>query len=140
MSKLQEIEARRAARKAALAEQEDTQRAEDLEALDALEVEHGDSNIAHVDVAFTPGLPTLAAVKAPSRNVIKRYRDRVKPRKNGQAGDPTEAAIELCGACRVYPDAEVFAQMLEARPGLDSQLGLLALRLAVGVEEEKGKD
>lgn len=41
-SKLEEIEKRRAERKSALAVKKEEQKVKDLEALDALEIEHGD--------------------------------------------------------------------------------------------------
>lgn len=140
---IEEIEARRAARRAALEEQRNEQLALDLEALDSAEVEHGDNAVARVDVPFTPGLPTLCIVKTPNRAAIKRYRDRIKPRQSRRGRDSdvdhAAAAIELCGVCLVYPDKEVFERMLDVRPGLDSQLGQIATRLSIGEEEEQGK-
>lgn len=137
--KIAEIEARRAKRKAAAAEAYETQRAADLEALDALEVEHGDSNVASVDVDYQPGAPTMAVVKAPSKIYVKRYQDRVKPKRDGRMGDAQEAAEELAAVCVVYPGKEAFDAMVEARPGLRVQCGLAALKLAVGRESDLGK-
>jgi hypothetical protein len=139
LSKLEEIEARRAARKAGLQEPRDEQRAADLEAVDALEIEHGDSNVATLEVPFTPGLPTLLAARCPKPIELKRYRDTVKTKKDGTPGDPIGAAIMVGGVCRVYPDAETFAKVLEARPGVDVQLGLAALKLASAKAEDEGK-
>lgn len=138
-SKLEEIEARREARKAALREAQEEQRAADLEAVDALEVEHGDSNITLLDLPFTPGMPTLVAGRAPTTLEIKRYRDRVKPRKDGKPGDPVAAAEEIASVCRVYPDADTYAQVLEARPGVHIQLGLEVMKLATGRAQEDAK-
>jgi hypothetical protein len=137
---LEEIEARRDKRKAELAELRDMQRAIDLEALDALEVEHGDSNVAYLEVSFTPGLPLLVAARCPKPAEIKRYQERLKPKANGKTGDPIAAAEEIAACCRVYPNAEVYKDLLEARPGVNVQVGLLALELATGKAHEEGKD
>lgn len=138
---IEDIQARRAARKAELAKQCEAQRAVDLAALDAAEVEHGDSNIAYVNVPFTPGLPTLAVVRTPSDPEQKRYRDTVKPKKlDGTFGDTTQAAKQLARAALVYPDPDVYAAQCAARPGLPTQLGLAALKLADAQEAEESKD
>jgi len=141
LSKLEAIEAKREARKAELAKKYNEQRAIDLEAIDELEIEHGDSNIRVVDVPFTPGLPTCFAGKCPSPDLVKRYRTRVSPKKDGSTdASPMAAAQEVGAACRVYPDAETWAKLLAARPGIDVQLGLEVLRLAAGRAQEEGKN
>lgn len=132
------IQAKRAERKADLAKQKAAQMAVDLEAIDALEVELGDSNVANVEVGFVPGLPVLAAIRCPKPAEIKRYRARLKPVK-GEPGDNIAAAEELGAACRIYPDADTFAAMCAARGGLVVQLGLEAAKLSVGKAEDEGK-
>jgi hypothetical protein len=139
VSDLEAIEARRAARKEALQQAHDAQRVKDLEAIDALEIEHGDSNIATLEVPYTPDLPTMIAVRCPKPVEVKRYRDRVKPKKDGSPGDSLGGALELAAVCRVYPDADTYAALLEARPGVDAQLGLLAIQLSAGKAEAAGK-
>jgi hypothetical protein len=139
-AELDAIEAQRAERKAKLAKQAEAQRAVDLVKIDALEVEHGDSNIKVIEVPFTPGLVTLAAVRAPSPPEVKRYRSRVKPNaKTGEPGDAVAAAEELASVCRVYPGEDEYAALLEARPGLHVQLGVAAIQLAAGRAEDAGK-
>ncbi len=130
MSALEAIEAKRAARKAKLDEQHAEQLATDLEAVDALETEHGDSNVAVLRVPFTPGQPALCAARCPNTHEIKRYRDRI--RKDGGKGDPVAAAEEIAAVCRVYPDADTYKAMLDARPGIHVQLGVEAVKLASG--------
>ena len=140
-AKIAEIEARRAARKAALAEQESAQRAVDLEALDAAEVEYGDSNVCHMDVPYTPGMPTLVIARCPKPSEVKRYQDRVKPKANGKASPdaPMDAARELTAVVLVYPSKEVFTELCEQRPSLDLQLGVEALGLAQASRVDEGK-
>jgi hypothetical protein len=125
----------RAERKAKLAEQAAAQKAIDLEAIDALEVEHGDSNIAVVEVPYTPGLPVLAAAKVPPEAYLKRYRARLKE----DVKNAPEAAEEVADACCVYPDPEVRKALFAARGGLRVQLGGAAIKLATGREESEGK-
>lgn len=136
MTSLQDIEARREARKAQLESARSEQIAVDLEAIDALEVEHGDSNIAEVEIPFTAGLPVKLAVRTPKPVELKRYRDRLRKNKDQQL----EAAQELAAVTWVYPsDKEVQKAVLEARPGVDGQLGVTALQLALGKTEDDVK-
>jgi hypothetical protein len=140
-SRLDEIEAKRAARKAELQAQADEQRVTDIEALNDAEIQHGDTNVCSVDVPFTPGLPTLCIGRLPSGIELKRYRASLKV--NGQQVDiaaANEAAAQLGRTVRVYPDAETFAKMCEARPDLASQLGSRATKLAQGKAVAEGND
>lgn len=132
---------RRDARKAELQQQANAQRELDLEALDALEIEHGDSNVKALSVPYTPGLPTMCACRTPRPEEIKRYRARVKPDSKGRTGDPTAAAEELATVVRIYPaDAETYAKMCEARPGLHVHLGIASIELSVGEAESEAKN
>lgn len=140
LTKSEEIQARRAARKAALDKEEETQAAIDLEEIDALEVEYGDNNIGVIVVPFTPGSVTRVACRTPKPEEIKRYRHRAKPKKLGDVPNGQEAAAELAAVCYVYPrNKEAWDLVLSQRPGLDTQLGLRAVALAVGEEEQEGK-
>jgi hypothetical protein len=136
MSSLEEIEARRAARKEAQAKQRDEQRVVDLEAVDALEVQFGDSNVRYVDVPYTPGLPTLAAVRCPKPIEIKRYRATVAPDHKAFA---SKAAEDLGAICLVYPVGDDRDRLLEARPGLLVGLGIEALGMSTGRAQDEGK-
>jgi hypothetical protein len=139
MPTLEQIEAKREARKAQAETDRKAQLAIDLEAIDALECEYGDSNVAMVEVTYLPGLPVLVACRTPKGPEIKRYRDRVKDKGNGKSGDPIAAAIELAAVCRVYPPKEAYDLILEARPGIDTQIGVEALKLASGKAASEGK-
>ena len=140
MSRLDEIEARRAARKAELQAQADVQRAEDLEALDGLEQEHGDTSVCYVDVPYTPGLPTLAVARVPQPAELKRYRQTLKVKADDvDVNAATDAAAQLGAVVCVYPEKEVFAKMCAARPDLKSQLGSRAVKLAQGRAADEGK-
>jgi len=144
-TKSQEIQERRDARKEQLEKLEDEQAAIDLELLDALEIEFGDSNVSVIKVPFTPGSVTRVATRTPKPEEIARYRHRVKPKKIGEMPNTTEGAAELAALTRIYPkrDADgdaAWSLILAQRPGLDTQLGQAAVKLALGSEEEQGKD
>ena len=140
MSKIDEIEARRAQRKAQARAIVEEQRVRDIEALDSLEVEHGDHNVAAVELSYpVPGAPTLCVVRCPKPTELKRWQDRVKPRK-GKDPDNARAIEELAGPCTLYPDADTLKALLTERYGLKAQLGLAALRLHDAQVEEQGKD
>lgn len=138
-SRLDAIEAKRNARKAETDAAADDQRATDLEAIDALETEHGDSNVAVLRVPFTAGLPTLVAVRCPAPVELKRFRALVKPPKDGKPVDYVPPTEQLASTCLVYPDKETFAKLCEARPGLHMQLGTSALKLGTAEEDAQGK-
>ncbi len=132
------LEAARAERKAKLANAEAEQRLADLLAIDRLEQEHGDSNVAVLESPFTAGLPVMLAVRVPNRAELKRYRDMLKPDKQGRS-DAVAAAILIGKACLIYPAPDVFDAVLEARPGVDVQLGVAAVNLAAARASEEGK-
>ncbi len=110
-----------------------------------LEIELGVNAMAAIVVPFTPGSVTRVATRTPSPEEIKRYRARAKPKKPGELGNLHEGAAELAALTRVYPPRDggagdaAWTLVLSQRPGLDTQLGLLAVKLAVGSEEDEGK-
>src|SRR5690606_29873010 len=136
MSTLEEIQAARAARKEAKAAREQEQLVEDLTAINELEIEHGDENIATLRVAFTEGSPVMVAVRTPKPGEMKRYQSRLK-QKNA---DATAAAEEVGKSCVVYPKGEAFDTLCERRPGFLPQVGLAALHLVVARSESEGKE
>lgn len=133
------VEERRAKRKAEAAEAAKVQREKDLEAIDALEVDHGDSNIDVVEIPHTPGLPVLLAVRTPTEVEMKRYRATVKPGRDGAPGDSLKATSDLAAVCVVYPDKDLYKKVLAARPGVDASVGLAAVKLCMGKAESEGK-
>lgn len=139
-SPLEIAEERRAARKAEARKASEEQRAKDLDAITDLEIEHGDSNVGVVHVGHVPGLPTLAAVRCPSKAELKRFRVRCTPKNEKDNPDSAAAAEELAATCRVFPDAETYERLLAARPGLAVQLGSKAVALATGSAEAAGKE
>ena len=136
MSTIEEIEARRAERREKNAQLCEAQRAIDLEAIDALEVQYGDSNIRVVEVPFTPGLPVLTAVRCPRPIEVKRYRATVAPDHRANAA---KAAEDLGAICLVYPIGDLKDQLIEARPGLLVGLGIESLGMSTGRAQDEGK-
>jgi hypothetical protein len=138
---LAEREAKRAEAAHARQEAHDKQRLSDLDFLEIAEVEHGATNVDFVNVPFTPGLPTLVIVRVPSPPEMKKYRYDAKPKK---PDDPLTAHItsaneSIADMCLVWPAADVFAKICDARPGVKAQCGGAAIRLSLGHQEEEGK-
>lgn len=139
LSKIEEIQARRDAKREALEKQKEDQRAIDLEALEALEDEHGINNIVWIDLPYTPGLVSLVAAKCPTPAYMKRYRDMCKT-KNEKSADYIGAAEMLAAVCRVYPiEQEDYKKIVDARPGVHVQLGVAAMKLGSGREQDESK-
>ena len=130
------IEAKRGARKSDVDSREDEQYVTDLEAVDALEVEHGDRNVAVLRVNYVEGLPVLVAVRAPRDPEVKRVRARVKSEDKDQA---VAAAQELGESCVIYPARDVLAQIAKARGNLLIDCGTKALSLVVAKSADEGK-
>ena len=137
---IEEIQHRRAARKAAHQVAHDEQARRDLAALDELELEHGDGAVATIKTGrFAPGLPTFAVVRAPSGAQYKRFVDQV--RKAGQNLEARGKAQDLLGeSCLVYPREKAERDaMLAEFPGLLVSASVEAARLADLRGEEEGK-
>lgn len=140
MSSIDEIEERRAQRKANLDEDRKVQLAVDLEALDALEIQHGDSNVARLNLPYSPGLPTFCVVRTPNQHETKRYRFMCADKTIADESDRLQRAAEaLTAVTLVYPDKDVFERVKAARPGVASQLAFVAVKLATGREDAEGK-
>ena len=139
LSPLEAAEKRRAERKAKANEARDAQRAIDTDKISDLEETLGDAKIKAIDVPFYTGMVAKVAVRCPNAAEVKRYRDRVKTRKNGDPGDPVAANEEVGTSCVVYPERESFLALCEVLPGLLGQCGAEAMHLAVGEAEKEGK-
>ncbi len=142
ISRLDAIEAKREARRAGSKTKSDEQKATDLEAIDVLEEEYGDSCIAILEVPYNPvsPMPVLCAVRCPKPSEMKRYRDQIKLNKKGHMGGTVVAASAIATVCRVYPDKETYDKLCEDRPGIHVQMGTAALNLSAGTAEAEGKE
>jgi hypothetical protein len=125
---ISDIEARRAARKASLAEAREAQLSKDLARVDELETEHGDDRVVVLGMpSFVAGLPTLVVVGSPSPSVFNRFRQMV--RKAAQNTEATGAAKDLLAAsCVLYPDKETYERMREAWPSIHDNVGVEAIK------------
>ena len=138
-SRIEEIEARRAARRGQHADERQVQLCFDLEALDELEVAHGDDAVVRIDLdRYLPGLPTMVLARLPKPTEFKRYQDTVKGR-GQREGDPIEASNILALACVLYPEKEVYERVREAFPPLHMNLANTILKAAQGRAAEEGK-
>lgn len=142
--RIQELEARRAARRAAADASRNAQRATDLEAVDALEEAYGPGGVVLVETdRFIEGLPTMAAFRLPKPIESKRFHDRLKEK--GGKGDPIQAGEELAQVCREYPaktpegDA-LWTQLCEAFSQFKTNAGVAVSKASRGVREDEGKE
>jgi len=141
MPNIDEINRKRADRKAALAVQREVQELTDLQAVDTLECEYGDTGVAIIRVPYAPGRVTCAVVRTPKSIELKRYQDRVRPRgSDGALGDTVKAASELGMACVVDPTGDSLASLVDSLPGLPTQFGVEALQISNGRAIVEGKE
>lgn len=140
MSKLEEIQARRAKLREAHDSARLAQEEIDYAALADAEEEHGYGSVKSIVVeSFKAGCPTLAVVKSPGGTAFyKRYSDQVRNAK-GDAKKVGEAQELMGQGCMIYPPVgEVRKAMAEAFPGLFVSAGIVAVRMAeLDAEEEK---
>ena len=140
MGKIEEIEARRAARKAQTKAAFEEQYATDLEALDALEVEHGDHAVATYKLdadRWKPGLPTLVVVHVPE-SAYNRFRGMVRKAKDNAEARGAAADL-LADSCVAYPARETYSAMRAAYEGLHDNVTIIASKLAEGKSADEGK-
>ena len=129
----------RADARAELAEPKAEQELSDLDALEALEAEHGADRLAQVDIAHAPGFPTVAVVRTPNAPEMKRFRDTAKGI-GGRDGDYPKAQEELADTCVVYAsDREVYQKLVERFPSLKPLLAEKCILLAAGREQARAK-
>lgn len=140
---IEDIKKKRADRKEQAAKDQAAQEEKDLEALDALEMEHGDSCVAPLRVDhFVKGHPMTIVIKAPSKIQYKRFCDQVgKGVEKNNMAMRREAQDLLAESVWVYPkeDAERKA-MLEVYPGLLLSIAIEAQKLVEAKRAEEGKE
>lgn len=141
MPTVEEIEAKRAARKAETERLRAEQYAKDLEAVDALECENPGWGMLDISLRVTnlvPGIPSLAAVRSPKELEYKRFFQQIN--RAGNADAKMAAHEQLAKACWVYPaDAAERQAMCESNPGLLAGVGNLAIKLAEMQSADEGK-
>lgn len=140
--KLEQLEAKKAARRDEQAKKARAQLAIDEEAIQALELagEHGD-DLIRVDVNnYVEGLPVRVAARYPKPAEFKRYQDQLARAHSSKAGDKVAPGNTLAAACRVYPDAETYAQLCEKRAAVHISLANAINDAASGRSEDEKKD
>jgi hypothetical protein len=141
MATLEELEERIAKRDAERREQYDAQRLLDLEKKLELEAgELGPSGIVTtvIDIAaYTPGLPTLVCTRVPKGAEFKRFQDTIN---NAETEHQKLVALNQVAAVgRIYPDGDVYKQLLDAMPGIHVRCGNAVLKRVQGKEDDRGK-
>lgn len=146
---VEKLAARRAAdeaKHAAREEQYAAQRLDDLDALDALILEHGeiDVDLCALDVALPAGMPTLIIAKCAGDYELKQFRHMARDRKDGRnrtiEGDAIAAAEAVADACVLYPKGDTLAKLYAARPSVKQQIGAAAVNLTGGRKDAEGKE
>jgi hypothetical protein len=137
---IEEFEARRAARKKGVDDAaRKAQEGIDLEAIDALEEEHGwDIDVSLRVRNAVAGLPVVLGVRRPTAPEYKRFFQSVN--RAGNADAKMAAHAQLAEVCWVYPaDKGARETLLEANPGLMAGAGNVAIKLAELEVAETGK-
>jgi hypothetical protein len=135
-SGIEEIEARRAERKATRVQARQEQYAKDIVEIDRLEAELGDDRVAVLKMpSFVPGLPTVVVVKTPSKPHMNRFREMAQKAKDNRVAIG-EAAAMLASSCIAFPEKEVYERMREEWPAIHDNAGIEAIRM--GEAEGKG--
>lgn len=138
MTKIEELEKKRADVLAARAKAEEAQYEKDLEARFALEDEHGPCAEIKMPV-YKGGQPTRAYVRTPAPAEYRRFKDIVQ-RNEKNASKQAEAGEQLARSAWVYPAGdEAKASMLDAYPGLLTIITVAAAELAQGARVDEGK-
>lgn len=142
MATIEELEKRRAERRAKFDGERAKQEAADLEAIDKLEEAGGAPLSTMTANGFKPGVPVRIAFRAPNGIEYKRYCDQVA---RAQAKNDPAARIKaqelLAAVCLVYPetDSDARGALMEAFPGTLISLAIEAAKIAELSSEEEGK-
>ena len=142
MATLQEIEQRRAERRAAHDKAREEQVIADLEAIDLLEMATGEPLHTMTSNGYKAGVSVKLAFRAPTAVEYKRYCDMVgKASKKGDAVEQRQAQELLALACLVYPApaSDEGKAMLAAFPGLPLSLAIEVAKVAEMRAEDEGK-
>lgn len=141
MATIEEIEKRRAARRASHDADRLEQERADLEAIDALEETLGEPLHTMTANGFKPGVSVKIAFRAPTAVEYKRYlgmSGRAITANNSDARTKSQELLAL--GCLVYPaDGEARKMMLDAFPGVLVSLSIEAAKVAELRAEEEGK-
>ena len=101
-------------------------------------VEHGVGRVTKVELnAHIEGMPVVVLARPQTRPEQKRYDDMVVL---GGKASYVKASKLLANSCRIYPSAEVFQQMVEADPGIETTLGNRLVARAQGKRAVEEKD
>lgn len=133
------IEAKRAAKAAAVADLRNEQEVSDLEAIDALEEKADCTYDVSFSVSqFVAGHPVRLAIRPPDGDEYKKFIKQVSA-----AGDSADAKVKalqaLAMVCWVYPSEKASREaLLSANGGLLASVGSRAVKLAeLKADEEK---
>jgi hypothetical protein len=142
MATIEDIEKRRAERRANHDKARDAQEAVDLEEIDKLEEAAGEPLHTMTGNAFKPGSPFRIAFRSPSGVEYKRYCDQVgKAQAKSDPGARRQAQELLAASCIVYPvtGSDAYKALLDAFPGVLVSLTIEVAKVAELRAEDEGK-
>lgn len=141
MATIEDIEKRRAERRAKHDTARNEQEATDLEAIDALEEERGEPLHTMTANGFKACVAVKVAFRSPSPIEYKRYCDQVgKAQQKADASARMTAQTNLAAVCMVYPaDGEDRKALLDAFPGVLISVAIECAKVAELRAEDEGK-
>lgn len=143
MATIEEIQEKRAARKAERERLFNGQRAKDLEAINELEEQLGDDQVIVVELdldAWAPGTVTLIGMKKANDVHYRRFLDVAKSKQEGKPGDRLGAVNQLAASCRIYPaELDEYKKLIDTNPAVHTAAGAEVLKRAQGEESDRGK-
>ena len=141
MATIEELEKRRAERRAKHDKGRTEQEALDLEAIDRLEEERDEPLHTMTANVFKAGAAVRLAFRSPTAAEYKRYCDMVGRAQEKKDPDARRKAQELLGVtCLLYPgDGKFRLDTFEALPGVAISVGIEAAKVAELSAENEGK-
>lgn len=111
----------------------------DNEALLAVYQTHGVDGVMTVDTPAAPPLPTKVVIIAPDRKLYD-YWVKTMRRPGSTVTEKVEADYDLASKIVVYPDKEVWKQLIDKHSGVISSVVNAAGKLAGLAVNESGKE
>ncbi len=136
--RLEELKARGAARRQAVADALSDRELEDEEVIDALEEQRGAQNVRRVIVPNpVPEFPGQLLIRQPGDD-YKVWKSQLH--RNHKSGERIAAQEDLARQVVIYPDAKAFGEMASKFPAILDLVFNAAIEFANGAMVERGKE
>jgi hypothetical protein len=134
-----EYKKKRAAREAAEKPVKEERDAKDREVLDGLEEKHGNAGVGAILVPCAPPLPGMVVIRPPEPSDFQLWQHTMT-KAGVTATEKIEAHAELAASVIVYPEKDVYKQMVEKHAGIPSTVTAEAARMAGAGLVQRGKE